>query len=181
MSGVWLAALTLLYPFVVHFAHGRVEPRWLALVLVVVGLLRLPSALKTPIHWLGVALPLLLAAVTWFANGALPARMYPVAVNLGMLILFGWTLLRPPSMVERIARLTEPDLPPYGIVYTRRVTQVWVAYFIINGSIAFWTAVWGSQAIWTLYNGLISYCVMGVLFGGEWLVRRHVRQKYANA
>jgi len=31
--------------------------------------------------------------------------------------------------------------------------------------------------IWALYNGLISYGLMGLLFAGEWLVRRRVRAR----
>ena len=33
------------------------------------------------------------------------------------------------SAIERIARLQHPDLPPEGVVYTRRVTQIWCVFF----------------------------------------------------
>lgn len=181
MTGAWLAALTLLYPFLVHAAHNRIEPRWLALMLLAIGLLRLPAALKHPMHWLAVMTPMLLAAFTWAANGSLPVKLYPVMVNAGLLILFVWSLFKPPSMIERLARLKEPDLPPRAVAYTRRVTQVWVAFFLVNGSIALGTALWADQAIWTLYNGVVAYVLIGLLFGIEWLVRQRFKRKFAHA
>jgi len=36
------------------------------------------------------------------------------------------------------------------------------------------TARFASLQTWTLYNGLIAYLLMGVLFGGEWLLRRRL-------
>lgn len=74
-------------------------------------------------------------------------------------------------MIERLARLQQPDLPAKGVLYTRRVTQVWCGFFIINGSIAFITAVWASFELWSLYNGLIAYLLMALLFAGEYLIR----------
>jgi uncharacterized membrane protein len=79
--------------------------------------------------------------------------------------------------VERLARLQQPDLPPQGVRYTRRVTQVWCGFFIINGSIALITALWSSFAWWSLYNGLIAYVLMGLLFAGEYLIRRRTQKR----
>ena len=93
--------------------------------------------------------------------------------------LFAMSLWRGPSVVERLARLREPDFPPAAVVYTRRVTQVWCGFFVVNGLIAVATALWASTAVWTLYNGLLSYVAMGVLMGAEWLVRRRVRGRIA--
>jgi uncharacterized membrane protein len=102
-------------------------------------------------------------------------RLYPVLVNAGMLELFAWSLHSPPSLVERLARLQHPDLPPEGVRYTKRVTLVWCLFFIINGGIALITALWGSMAVWTLYNGLIAYLLMGILFAGEYIVRKRTQ------
>jgi len=55
--------------------------------------------------------------------------------------------------------------------YMRKVTQVWCGFFVINGAIAFGTALWASEAVWSLYTGVISYALMALLFGAEYLVR----------
>lgn len=61
---------------------------------------------------------------------------YPVVVNSVMLAVFGGSLWSGMPIIERLARLREPDLPERAVRYTRRVTQIWCAFFIINGGIA---------------------------------------------
>ena len=99
---------------------------------------------------------------------------YPVVVNAVMLAVFGGSLWSPMPIVERLARLREPALPDTGVRYTRRVTQIWCAFFIINGGIALFTALHGDMPLWTAWNGMLSYLLMGTLMAGEWLVRRRV-------
>ena len=62
--------------------------------------------------------------------------------------------------------------------WTRRVTEVWCVFFILNGSIALYTALYCSMQVWALYNGLIAYVLMGILLGGEFVLRRIYRQKH---
>ena len=108
-------------------------------------------------------------------NQALPLKLYPALINAVLLVVFAASLAFPPTAVERIARLSEPDLPPSGVAYTRRVTQVWCGFFVLNGALALATALWMSDRAWALYNGLIAYGLIGLLFGVEWLVRQRVR------
>jgi len=60
--------------------------------------------------------------------------------------------------------------------YTRRVTQIWCLFFILNGTIATFTCLHGDMALWTLWNGLLSYLLIGLLMAGEWLVRQRIRR-----
>ncbi|HBQ2881684.1 TPA: hypothetical protein L7V13_002273 [Klebsiella quasipneumoniae subsp. quasipneumoniae] len=99
---------------------------------------------------------------------------YPVVVNSVMLAVFGGSLWSTMPIIERLARLHEPDLPERAVRYTRRVTQIWCAFFIINGGIALFTALYGDLSLWTAWNGMISYLLMGTLMAGEWLVRQRV-------
>jgi uncharacterized membrane protein len=89
-----------------------------------------------------------------------------------MLLLFGATLVRPPTMVERFARMQEPDLPPERVRYTRRVTEAWCLFFVLNGGIAAYTAAFSSRETWAIYTGFVSYLLMGALFVAERIVRR---------
>ena len=175
-----IGSLTLLYPFVVYFGTKYLEPWKIAGLLVILLGIRLMASAAVK-HW---SSPLLLVGVLYFgfaiwSDELLTLRFYPVIANAAVLLLFSWTLYSPPSLVERIARMQHPDLPPEGVVYTRRVTQIWCVFFIINGSLALVTALWGSFEIWSLYNGLIAYLLMGILFAGEYMVRmrtqKHVR------
>ena len=112
-------------------------------------------------------------------NNLITLRFYPVLISLGLFIIFAGSLFFPPPIIERLARIQHPDLPQQGVIYTRKVTWIWCVFFVINGLIAASTAVWSSFACWSLYNGLISYLLIAVLMGVEYLVRirtqEHVR------
>ena len=174
------ALLTVLYPLVVYFGINYFEPWKIAAILMVLLLIKLAICYSDN-HW---SRPLLMAGVVYFgfvlwSNNLFNLRFYPALVNGVMLAIFSWSLLTPLSLIERLARLQHPELPPEGVIYTRHVTQVWCGFFVFNGAIALATAVWSSFEIWILYNGLISYLLMGLLLGGEYIVRmktqKHVR------
>jgi uncharacterized membrane protein len=170
------AVLTVLYPLLIWFGHGRVEPRWLACVLLLAAASRVPSLKVSALARWSVFGALLLAGAAVAANAMLPLKLYPVLVNAAMLAAFGYSLFVPPSMIERLARLREPDLPDAAIGYTRRVTQVWCVFFVFNGTLALVLALWSTEALWSLYTGVISYLLMGLLLGGELLLRRRFKR-----
>jgi uncharacterized membrane protein len=103
---------------------------------------------------------------------------YPLVVNVVMLALFGGSLFSRMPVIERLARWREGALSPAAVLYTRRVTQVWCGFFVINGAISLATIVYGNIHLWTLWNGMLSYCLMGALFAGEWLVRQRVKRRH---
>jgi len=170
-----LVVLTVLYPLVVYVTIGRVAPQWLALLIVVLAVVRVLIA-QEQIWWLAAAGAAVLGLAAWLGNDPLMVKLYPVWVNVVMLAVFGYSLVHPPTVVERLARLQEPALPASGVRYTRKVTLVWCLFFVLNGAAAAISALWGSDAVWAFYNGLLAYVLMGCLMGGEWLVRRRVRQ-----
>jgi len=174
------AMLTLLYPLAVYFGVNYIEPWKLASILIVLLVIKLAISYSDN-HW---SRPLLLAGVLYcgfaiWSNSLVSLLFYPALVNGVMLVIFSSSLLSPRSLVERLARIQHPDLPPEGVIYTRRVTQIWCGFFIVNGVIALATALYSSFEVWSLYNGLIAYLLMGILLGGEYVVRiktqKHVR------
>ncbi|MFY3136382.1 hypothetical protein ACOTFF_00380 [Achromobacter xylosoxidans] len=167
-----LAVAGLAYPFVVHATLGRISAAWLALPLAVLWLARgiagrgeQPGARVLPLAAVAFCLALAVSNSTdWL-------RWYPVMVNAMLLAVFGASLHRGRPVIERLARLRHPDLPAAGVRYTRNVTRVWCGFFAFNGTIAAALAAWGPWNWWTAYNGAISYVLMGLLMGGEWLLR----------
>jgi uncharacterized membrane protein len=169
-------ALTLVYPLAIWLGHDTVEPRWLAGLLLLTVATRLPALRLSPAaRWSGAG-ALALAAVAVASNAVLPLKLYPVLVNAAFLAAFGWSLVSGPSMIERLARLREPELPPAAIRYTRRVTQAWCVFFVANGAACLGTALFAAEAVWSLYTGVISYMLMGLMFGGEYLLRMRFRR-----
>lgn len=171
-----LALLTLCYPLAVYFGIQYFQPRWLALSLALVLILRLLKLKLACFRWI-ILISLFYLLLAFWSNQIISLRFYPVIVNLAMLLGFSYSLLYPPSLIERLARLTQPQLPSKAIGYTRRVTQVWCGFFCLNGSLALYSALYSSFEIWTLYNGCLAYVLMGLLFAGEYLYRRRIQAK----
>ena len=61
------------------------------------------------------------------------------------------------------------------------MTIVWCCFFIINGGIAAYTTFFCSREVWALYNGGISYALMGTLFVVEYIIRKLVDGKMIKA
>lgn len=173
-------ALALGYPLAIYCALIWFEPRWVAAVVVALILLRgrgRALGMFAGLSWLShavIAGSLLLSVGAALANDETLLRLYPAGISIALLALFGLSLRNPPPMIERIARLSHPDLPEEAVRYTRHVTEVWCAFFLLNAAISVWTAFAASRELWALYNGFIAYLAMGTLFGGEWLLRRHL-------
>ena len=103
-------------------------------------------------------------------------------MNLCFFCAFSFTLYKPPSMIYRFAVLMDKSIPgsPWEkkiSIYCRKVTLVWITFFVVNGCVAAWTIITGSDAQWAIYNGGISYILMGILFAGEYITRRMVQKK----
>jgi acyl-coenzyme A synthetase/AMP-(fatty) acid ligase len=84
-------------------------------------------------------------------------------------------------MIYRFAILQDKSIPgSFGeawiAAYCRKVSLVWSGFFIFNGSIAAWTIFFGSDVLWSIYNGGISYILMGTLFAGEYIIRKKVQK-----
>lgn len=170
-----VAVLGLLYPVAVLIGLKYLPPAAL------VGLLGAMLAVRLALGNRGSAELILggafLVALALLGVSPLVAvRIHPVLMSLGFAALFLYSLWRPPVMIERFARIAEPDLPDSARPYLRKVTLAWIAFFFVNGAIAAWTVAYGTVAEWTLYNGLIAYLLIGLMFGGEFLIRQRVRR-----
>ncbi|SEF59994.1 COG4648 family protein [Marinobacterium lutimaris] len=177
MGKVLLVLLSVLYPALVYFLIDRVQPGWFLSLMFGLLLWRAIASRQPAERWTLVAATLLLAVLSLILPAEQSMKLYPVLMSLAMLLLFGSSLIKGPTLVERIARLKEPDLPPEGVRYTRQVTRVWTVFFAANATIAMATVLSNDDQLWALYNGLISYLLVGMLMLGELLVRRWVREK----
>ncbi|MDU0353029.1 hypothetical protein RS130_02950 [Paraglaciecola aquimarina] len=179
---ILLTALTLLYPILAYLGLQYTSPSVVAGVLMGLLVLRFAvykSKAKQEKHvklmFLAV---LILLTFSLFTDSQFGIRFYPVAVSLIFLCLFAYSLIFPPTVIERLARLTNNDFSPAGVKYARKVTIAWCLFFVLNGSISFYTCMYSDMQTWTLYNGVISYVLMGILGAAEWLIRQTVKHKH---
>jgi uncharacterized membrane protein len=121
-------------------------------------------------------LPLAVAAVVIMivalADQHMAAKAYPVVMSLAAASVFAISLARPPSLIERFARIRRPILPDGAADYCRKVTMIWAAWLVANAAIAAALGAWASLELWTLWTGLLSYFGSGTLFFGEIAFRR---------
>lgn len=183
---IMIAALLVVYPFLVYWGLQSFDARRVAVLLLAVLALRALLLRGAARADLARMLPVLamaagLGVLVLISNEAQFLLLNPVLMSVSFLALFGSSLARPPTMIERFARLQDPDLPPRGVAYCRTVTKVWCGFFAVNATVALWTVWYGDLQVWTLYNGLIAYLLMGVLFGVEFLVRLRVKRSFVES
>ena len=187
---IFFTAISVLYPVLVYcgIRYWGLSPRRMSLMLLALGFYhflnftRCKSKADRGRTGALVALILVCALVAFFANNILFVKFYPVLVNLSLLAFFGFTLWRPPSFAFRMACLGNKSLntsPSFKAVerYCNKVTFAWCLFFVVNGSVSAFTVFVGSDKIWSLYNGLISYILIGLFFIVEYLVRKMVQSK----
>jgi uncharacterized membrane protein len=181
LLGIALAAIGLAYPVLVYLGLSLLNPIHIVVLLLVFVLVRIVASMQgDAVLDRAMRAAMVFAAglvlLVFFLDEELALKVYPLAINAGLAVIFGYSLLRPPSIVERIAAMTEGDLSPQARSYMRAVTKVWLIFFFANGAISAWTAVFESREVWTLYNGFIAYLLIGALFVGEMLVRRKAQR-----
>lgn len=175
------------YPAALYFGVTRLEPRSLGLVMLALLLpnLALRVAAAAPEQRRAVVkLPLAIAGLVGLGAALAEPRFFmalPVLINLTLLANFAGSLRGPVSLVERYARLQEPELPPGGEAYCRRVTVAWCWFFAVNAAVCAGLAAAAPVSWWALYTGILAYILVGFGFTIEFLVRKRVFQQFGDS
>ncbi len=181
LLNILVSILVIAYPLSVYFGLNYMQPKMMGLGLVGLMMLRFLVQAKHILQLSSQFLPIILLGCTlgiavYFSNSQLLLRLYPSLISFSLLLVFVSSLWQSQSAVERIARITEPELSVAGVRYTRKVTYVWCVFFLINMSISLYTCFYSSLKVWTFYNGLLSYLLIGCLFSIEYCVRIVLRR-----
>jgi uncharacterized membrane protein len=163
-----------IFPFSVYFLVDRLGIEWLGGILLILLAVRLLPLMReyswAPILFLFVGGGFL-ALLNWTGN-AIVLQLYPTIISVGLLSAFGITLFYPPTMVERFATAAGMVVNQRSIAYTRAVTILWCVFFTINALVSGAIAIGGSMWAWAIYNGFLSYIIIGLIFAAEYLFRQ---------
>ena len=172
-----LALLGIGYPIIVYFGLGVVSPRIILIAAILFVIARAAMFFIARKYGPGLiaSIVAVILSAAGFASEILALRFYPVIVSTTLALVFTLSLFSGMPVIERFARLQTPALDTFGVIYTRKLTKVWIVFFFANGLVALWTALYATLETWTLYNGLISYVLVAVLLVGEWPVRRIIK------
>jgi uncharacterized membrane protein len=170
----------IIYPFLLLFLlRNSFSPRYLSIVLAFFVIVQLLRKAKDPLSLVFAGICFVFAVLLALLNSEIAAKSYPIAVNLVLLACFALSLIYPPSLAERFARVKHPDLPEKAVNYCRNVTAIWCLFFILNALISFATLRFSTE-VWTLYNGFISYILVGLLFTAEFIYRSRLMKRIAD-
>ncbi|MBX2813405.1 MAG: hypothetical protein KTR25_16435 [Myxococcales bacterium] len=176
-----LIVVALAYPFGVHWALNTGQE----LMLVgLVGLLLLPlvlcrvyrkgiGSLKN-ISSIGAILMVTISSASAVLHVDRGMLLVPMVTNLVVGWSFGWTLWVGPPMIERFARLVEPQLSAPKVHWCAVWTYVWVGYFGVNMVITSLLTAFAPISWWVIYTGCVTYLLMGILFVVEILGRWYI-------
>lgn len=101
---------------------------------------------------------------------------YPVLINCTLLLLWFYSWLYPPTIIERFASRFKV-ISKRKRRYMRNLTLAWCLVFFTNLTAALITAVWEDLNWWVAWNGLGAYLLVGVFAGGEFLFRKCVHER----
>jgi len=169
-----------LYPFLVFFLLDEFGVRSFAFLLALALMGRIvPSTKSRP--WLlltGLVSVTVFLLILIRSESELLLMLYPALISCVLFVLFARTLFSPPSMIELISIRMGMPVPEKAVGYMRVLTAIWCGFFVFNGAVATWLAVGGDFARWALYNGLVSYVLIGVLLVGEYVFRQFYRRRH---
>jgi uncharacterized membrane protein len=99
----------------------------------------------------------------------------PIVIPLLLLVIFGRTLHsgREP-LITAIGEAARGPLSPAMRAYTRRLTQLWCMVFLM---MIVWSAILPllqQPELWSWFTNIINYGVVGVLFVGEFMLRKKI-------
>ena len=87
-----------------------------------------------------------------------------------MCLMFALSLRGVP-LIEKVAKKMGYDLDETQREYTRRVTYAWAIFMFCLAAVSLVT-VFLSDEVWVLFNGLISYVLIAIMIGVEFIIRK---------
>jgi uncharacterized membrane protein/acyl-CoA synthetase (AMP-forming)/AMP-acid ligase II/3-hydroxymyristoyl/3-hydroxydecanoyl-(acyl carrier protein) dehydratase len=192
LGKILLYAAAAVYPILIFLflVVFHVSPRLISLVIVFFAAVYFFTfTSKKKYGWrsfVSAGMLLAVGVAGFITNTALFLKFYPVGINCILLGVFSATLFSPPSMIFRFAIIQDKKISgSLGesriAAYCRKVTLVWCVFFLLNGGTALYTAMFASDKIWSVYNGGISYALIGLLFLGEMIIRKMTDKKIPKA
>ena len=180
---VLLAAGFVAYPILLHSFILEDEVELWRLLLVFAPLLGVASWVmfrSLPRSWWPLLL-LAMAALLYYIVTGNHGRVGLLAVNgfshatlnLFLLWLFGRTLLRGREpLIAQIASHINGPLTPEIAVYTRQVTIVWCAYFLLQVLVSLLLYIFTPITAWSFFINVLNLPLLALMFIGEHSYRR---------
>lgn len=103
-------------------------------------------------------------------------KLYPPICNFTVFMVFFLSLFAKETVIQKFARACGDKLEKPAWNYTRNLTYFWCIFMFLNFALSVYT-IFLSDNIWILYNGFISYILVGLMFAIEYVVRIILRKR----
>lgn len=110
-------------------------------------------------------------------------KIYPALADLAYLTFFGVSLFIPPPVAFYFVDIFDKKVKT--IIPTERFNQFcknatisYCIYFFIDGVISAYIVFLPSDTVWGIYNGFVTYALMGLVFIVEFIILKALLKKY---
>ncbi len=172
--------ITILYPFAMY-GIVKYYPDYIWLIAIAILLLlawrfMLHRVLVNSMFWQLVIVGSFCCALYLYGGCKTFIKAYPIIVSLNFLWGFAVTLFpHQVPIIEKFAslRVAKEKQTERFKSYCRKVTIAWCCFFVVNITLTL-LASYISLELWTIYTGILSYVLIGLMFTGEYCIRRLV-------
>lgn len=97
-------------------------------------------------------------------------KFYPVAINFFFFACFLLSNFKKKPVIQIIAEKLDGELPLKLVLYTKKLNWIWTVVTGINFILSVVT-LYVNNTFWALYNGCVSYFLVGITFLVEYPIR----------
>jgi uncharacterized membrane protein len=171
--------LGITYPFLVYFGIEQFNTSAFAIIILIALAIRGYSTIAILNGWQTVSLAVLVtySVVTAVLNSKAMLLFYPVIASISIACVFFVSLNDTQPLLEKFAERMGEVINKHAQHYLYWLTFAWGILLVINGIIAAYTAFYLTLKQWALYNGFISYILLGSFFLIE-LIFRYFYKKH---
>ena len=165
-----------LYPLIVVLGMHYIGIRLTALIILlflgrrIIGLILADKEGTRVILYQAIAMAAIVG-IAAASKSAFALRAAPFMISLTFITVFASSLKTVP-IIERFARLAEPNLPEEEVRYCRRLTKAWMGVLVANSILVFSAAFVEDKVLWTILVGPASYALLGSAFVVEYPYRK---------
>lgn len=125
-------------------------------------------------NWNAIILGII-AVIVLVTQSELVLKFYPIAITLVFLVTFTVPLIKGHPIITRFAIMMDPAIethPGRGILERccLGLNIAWVVHLVISLAINIAISFGSTLEVWTIYNAVISYLVMGILIALQFVV-----------
>lgn len=179
LSGLFLFAS----PWVLYWTLSRGDVQVASFTLIGWVILRtIPIVLAAKREHLRAALTLpaiglVFALLGWLLDNRVWLMVLPAATQASFGVAFLRSLTTTP-LIENFARMVKPELTEPELAHCRAWTRIWGIYLIAVAVFGLVLAACASLAVWTIYVGVLTYVLVGLLFAVEYVTRKYKFREY---